>query len=225
MKPLLLELTGVGKDFVSVNERLRVLESVDLRVAAGETMAVTGPSGSGKSTLLAIMAGLESPSAGQVCRDGTPAGDWNEERLARWRRRRVGFVFQSFRLAPTLTALENAALPLELLGELPREAEVRARELLETLGLKARLDHYPSELSGGEQQRVAIARAYAHRPTLILADEPTGSLDRATAGQVLKSLIDTHQAAGSALVVVTHDPHVANALGRVVRLDSGRIIP
>lgn len=224
MNASILELIGVSKDFISGSERLRVLEGVELTVGSGETLAVTGPSGSGKSTLLAILAGLETPSAGRVRRDGIQDEDWNEERLALWRRRRVGFVFQNFRLVPTLTALENAALPLELLGESPHQAEKRASELLEALGLGARLAHRPVELSGGEQQRVAIARAYAHRPALILADEPTGSLDRTTAGHVLKNLLDTHKTAGSALVVVTHDSDVAAALGRVVRLESGRIL-
>jgi putative ABC transport system ATP-binding protein len=220
-----LELSGVGKDFVSGGERLRVLESVDLTVRAGETLAVTGPSGSGKSTLLGIMAGLERPSAGTVRRDGEDATAWDEERLARWRRGRLGFVFQSFRLVPTLTALENAAMPLELLGASPAEAEARAAELLKSLGLGERLGHRPAALSGGEQQRAALARAYAHKPALILADEPTGSLDRATAERVLAALLELNAASGTALVVVTHDPAVAGALGRSVRLERGRVAP
>ncbi|MDX6770200.1 MAG: ABC transporter ATP-binding protein [Elusimicrobiota bacterium] len=222
MTPI-LELSGVSKDFASGTERLRVLESVDLVVRPGETLAVTGPSGSGKSTLLGIMAGLERPSAGTARRDGQDATDWDEERLSRWRRSRLGFVFQSFRLVPTLTALENAAMPLELLGVAPGEAEERAAGLLRTLGLGERLHHRPTALSGGEQQRAALARAYAHKPALILADEPTGSLDRATAERVLASMLELNAAAGTALVVVTHDPAVAGALGRAVRLERGRI--
>ncbi len=223
MNAPLLGLTGVGKEFPSGGETLRVLSGVDLTVRPGETLAITGPSGSGKSTLLAILAGLERPSFGTVARDGADATAWDEEALARWRRSRVGFVFQSFRLMPTLTAVENAAFPLELLGEPPREAEARAAELLAGLGLGARLAHRPAQLSGGEQQRVAIARAYAHRPALILADEPTGSLDRATAARVLDSLLESNARAGAALVVVTHDPMVAERLGRRVALEGGRL--
>jgi putative ABC transport system ATP-binding protein len=223
MSAPILELSGLGKDFVSGAERLRVLDGVELTVRAGETLAVTGPSGSGKSTLLGVMAGLERPSAGRVRRDGEDASDWDEERLARWRRRRLGFVFQSFRLMPTLTALENASLPLELLGSPPAEAAARAARLLEELGLSERLGHRPAELSGGEQQRVALARAYAHGPALILADEPTGSLDRATAEKVLAALLALNARSGTALVAVTHDPAVASALGRSVRLERGRI--
>ena len=222
MSPI-LELSGVTKEFASGAETLRVLDGASLAVSGGETVAVTGPSGSGKSTLLGIMAGLERPTSGRVLRDGEDASAWDEERLALWRRRRLGFVFQSFRLVPTLTALENAALPLELLGTPPAEAEARAAELLTGLGLGGRLAHPPSALSGGEQQRVALARAWAHRPALILADEPTGSLDRATAERVLASLLELNAKSGTALVVVTHDPAVAGALGRSVRLERGRV--
>lgn len=222
MNPI-LDLKGVNKEFVSGGERLRVLESVDLIVRPGDAFAVTGPSGSGKSTLLAIMAGLERPSSGIVRRDGEDAASWDEDRLSRWRRSRLGFVFQSFRLVSTLTALENAAMPLELLGSAPAEAEARAAELLRALGLGERLHHRPNALSGGEQQRAALARAYAHKPALILADEPTGSLDRATAERVLAALLELNAASGTALVVVTHDPAVSGALGRSVRLERGRI--
>jgi putative ABC transport system ATP-binding protein len=219
----LLELSGVSKEFPSGAETLRVLAGVDLTVRAGETLAITGPSGSGKSTLLAVLAGLERPTSGAVKRDGEDAGGWDEERLARWRRRRAGFVFQSFRLMPTLTAVENASFPLELLGEAPAAAAARAGELLTALGLDGRLAHRPSQLSGGEQQRVAIARAYVHRPALILADEPTGSLDRATAARVLDALLSVNARASAALVVVTHDPMVAERMDRRVSLDAGRL--
>jgi putative ABC transport system ATP-binding protein len=219
----LLKLAGVSKEFPSGAETLRVLLGVDLTVTAGETLAIMGPSGSGKSTLLGILAGLERPTTGIVKRDEEDATAWDEERLALWRRRRVGFVFQSFRLMPTLTALENASFPLELLGEGPVEAEARAKGLLEDLGLGNRLGHRPGQLSGGEQQRVAIARAYAHGPALILADEPTGSLDRATAGRVLDELLAANSRSGAALVIVTHDPMVAERMGRRVRLENGRI--
>jgi putative ABC transport system ATP-binding protein len=221
----LLELKNVNKEFPSGRELLRVLSGVDIVIHPGETLAITGPSGSGKSTLLGILAGLERPTSGGVARDGEDAGNWDEERLALWRRRRVGFVFQSFRLMPTLTAVENASFPLELLGEGPVEAERRAGQLLGELGLGERLGHRPAQLSGGEQQRVAIARAYAHRPALILADEPTGSLDRATAGKVLDALLDVNERSGAALIVVTHDPMAAERLGRSVRLENGRLVP
>jgi putative ABC transport system ATP-binding protein len=225
MSAPILELSGIAKDFASGNESLRVLDGIELVIRAGETLAVTGPSGSGKSTLLGIMAGLERPSFGTVRRDGADASSWNEDQLAHWRRRRLGFVFQSFRLVPTLTALENAAMPLELLGETPARAEERAAELLLALGLDGRLKHRPAALSGGEQQRVALARAYAHGPALILADEPTGSLDRATAEKVLAALLELNARSGTALAVVTHDPTVASALGRSVRLERGRLAP
>jgi putative ABC transport system ATP-binding protein len=221
----LLELKSVSKEFPSGGDILRVLSGVDITIRPGETLAITGPSGSGKSTLLGILAGLERPTSGGVARDGEDAGGWDEERLALWRRRRVGFVFQSFRLMPTLTAVENASFPLELLGEGPVEAERRAGQLLGELGLGERLGHRPAQLSGGEQQRVAIARAYAHRPALILADEPTGSLDRATAAKVLDALLEVNERSGAALVVVTHDPMAAERLGRSVRLENGRLVP
>ncbi|NNN06859.1 MAG: ABC transporter ATP-binding protein [Elusimicrobia bacterium] len=223
MSAPLLELIGVSKEFSSQDAALRVLTDLDFSVHAGETVAVTGPSGSGKSTLLSLLAGLDRPTSGRVRRDGTDAADWDEERVARWRRARVGFVFQNFRLMPTLTALENAAFPLEMQGASPAAASERALELLTDLGLAPRAAHRPSQLSGGEQQRVAIARAYAHRPALILADEPTGSLDRATAARVLDALLAVHARSGAALVIVTHDPAAAERLGRRVRLDAGRL--
>jgi putative ABC transport system ATP-binding protein len=217
----LIELVGVGKDFSSSLETVRVLSDVSMAIKSGETFAITGPSGSGKSTLLAILAGLERPSIGRIQRDGIDTTNWDEEALARWRKQRVGFVFQSFRLIPTLTALENASFPLELLGESPLSAEKRARELLDILGLGHRFSHRPSELSGGEQQRVAIARAYVHRPALILADEPTGSLDRNTASKVLDALLEANQKMGSGLIIVTHDEIVAQRMKRHLKLDNG----
>ncbi|UPT74375.1 MAG: ABC transporter ATP-binding protein [Elusimicrobiota bacterium] len=223
MSAPVLELRGVVKEFASGSEVLRVLDGVDLSIKAGETLAVAGPSGSGKSTLLGIMAGLERPTSGSVLRDGRDAARWSEDEAALWRRRRLGFVFQTFRLVPTLSALENASLPLELLGARPADAEEQAAALLGTLGLGGRLSHRPAQLSGGEQQRVAIARAYVHKPALILADEPTGSLDRATAERVLAALLELNARAGTALAVVTHDPAVAEALGRTARLERGRV--
>ncbi|MBI4424615.1 MAG: ABC transporter ATP-binding protein [Elusimicrobia bacterium] len=214
----LLRLEEVSKEFRSGGRLLRVLHEVDLSVQAGETLAVTGPSGSGKSTLLAVMAGLDRPSSGRVTFEGAVISDYDEERLAAWRRRHLGFVFQSFRLIASLTALENVALPLELAGSAPEEAARRASELLAALGVDGRGRHLPHQLSGGEQQRVAIARAYIHGPSLILADEPTGSLDRDTAARVLDALFEANARHRTALVVVTHDPAVAARASRSVSL-------
>jgi len=217
----LLELKGVCKEFVTAAETLHVLRGVDLKVRPGETLAVTGPSGSGKSTLLAIIAGLERPDSGEASFRGASLGAMSEDQLALWRRRSVGFLFQNFRLLPSLTALENAALPLEILGLRADEAAGRAARLLGELGLAERAGHFPHQLSGGEQQRVAMARAYAHEPELILADEPTGALDRESAATTLEALLRVHASRGGALVVVTHDPAVAARMSRVLRLERG----
>lgn len=213
-----LAVENLVKEFTSAGQRLRVLDGVSLSVAPGETVAVTGPSGSGKSTLLGLMAGLERPTSGRVLFEGEDVGAWDEERLAAWRRESIGFVFQNFRLVPSLTAMENAALPLELGGAPAAEAAERAGAILGELGLGGRLGHYPHQLSGGEQQRAAIARAYAHAPRLIFADEPTGSLDRETSRRVFDALLEANAKRGAALVVVTHDPAVAGRLARSVSL-------
>ena len=222
MTSTLLAAEGVSKAFELESGTLRVLAEVSVSVAEGETVAVTGPSGSGKSTLLGILAGLERPSSGRVLWRGEEVHAWDEERRSAWRRGEVGFIFQNFRLVPSLTALENAALPLELVGRSAGDAAQAARGLLAELGLGGREDHYPHQLSGGEQQRVAIARAYAHGPKVILADEPTGSLDRETAETVFEALLTANARRGAALVVVTHDPAVAGRLSRAVALDRGR---
>ncbi len=206
---------------------LTVLEGVDLDVAAGEVVAVLGPSGSGKTTLLGLLAGLDRPSAGSVTLDGVALDKLDEDGRAALRAERVGFVFQTFRLLPTLTALENVLVPLELLpdGRIPAaaEAEARARDLLVRVGLGARLDHYPAQLSGGEQQRVGLARAFAAGPLLLFADEPTGNLDRETGRTVADLLFALNREAGTTLVIATHDLELAGRAGRVVRLDAGRI--
>jgi len=206
---------------------LTVLEGVDLDVAAGEVVAVLGPSGSGKTTLLGLLAGLDRASQGSVSLDGVRLDELDEDARARLRAERVGFVFQGFHLLPTLTALENVLVPLELMPDARRltadEAEARARELLVRVGLGERLDHYPAQLSGGEQQRVAIARAFAARPRLLFADEPTGNLDRVTGRAVVELLLALNREAGTTLVVVTHDLELARRAGRVVHLDAGRI--
>src|SRR5215475_1132011 len=201
--------------------RVHILKDISLRVASGETIGLIGPSGSGKSTLLMVMAGLERPDSGQVVVNGTPFNALSEDALARFRGRQVGIVFQSFHLIPTMTALENVAVPLELAGNL--DAAKRAAEELRSVGLGDRLHHYPSQLSGGEQQRVALARALAPRPSILVADEPTGNLDEATGKQIVDLLFAKHAERGMTLVLVTHDTSLAQRCDRVVRLRSGRI--
>ena len=219
----LLSLEAVSKDYSSPAGPLRVLHGVTVTVAPGEPVAVTGPRGSGKSTLLGLMAGLERPDAGRILHRGADLGALSEDGLAAWRRRTLGFVFQSHRLIAPLSALENAMLPLELSGVAEEEARAKALEALGALGLSARADHRPHQLSGGEQQRVAIARAYVHSPELILADEPTGALDGDTAAAVLDSLLALNAGRGTALVLVTHNPEAAARLSRRVALAKGRL--
>jgi putative ABC transport system ATP-binding protein len=201
-----------------------VLADVSLDVHEGETVAVMGPSGSGKTTLLGLCAGLDRPTSGTVSLAGADLGSMTEDERTAVRGRNVGFVFQSFRLLPTLTALENVTVPLELLGEGGRRASEAAAALLTRVGLGDRLRHYPSQLSGGEQQRVALARAFVHRPRLLFADEPTGNLDGETSGMIQDLLFELNREAGTALVVVTHDADLAARCGRVVRLRGGRVV-
>jgi putative ABC transport system ATP-binding protein len=206
---------------------LTVLEGVDLEVATGEVVAVLGPSGSGKTTLLGLLAGLDRASEGSVILDGVALDGLDEDARAALRAERIGFVFQTFQLVPTLTALENVLVPLELLpdGRAPAaaEAEARARDLLSRVGLGARLDHYPAQLSGGEQQRVGLARAFAARPRLLFADEPTGNLDRETGRSVADLLFALNHESGTTLVIVTHDLELAGRASRIVHLDAGRV--
>ena len=199
-----------------------ILDGVTLDVPSGQFVAVTGPSGSGKSTLLGLVAGLDRPTAGTIRVDGTELGALDEDALARLRLAKIGYVFQSFHLIPTLTATENVAIPLELAGA--PDAPARARALLEEVGLKLRGGHYPAELSGGEQQRVALARAVANQPGLLLADEPTGNLDSATGAQIIDLLLSLHRRLGITLILVTHDPALAAHAGRVVELRDGRVV-
>jgi putative ABC transport system ATP-binding protein len=219
--PPRIELRRLTRRLPSGGRMLTILDAVDLEVAAGESVAVLGPSGSGKSTLLALMAGLDRPSSGEVLIDGEPVQALSEDRLALLRRRKIGFVFQSFQLLGNLTAHENVLLPLELLAI--ADAGRRADELLAAVGLGERGHHYPSQLSGGEQQRVALARAFATRPPLLLADEPTGNLDGATGRRVLDVLGELRRRHGTTLVLVTHDPAVAAIADRRVHLVDGRI--
>lgn len=200
---------------------MTILSGVSFRVAAGETIAVVGASGSGKSTLLGLLAGLDVPTTGSVCIAGRNLNELDEDGRAALRAELVGFVFQSFHLLPALTALENVMLPLELAGE--RDARRHAREVLAEVGLAGRVDHYPNQLSGGEQQRVAIARAFATQPKILFADEPTGSLDTRTGEKIIELLFDLNTRRGTTLVLVTHDERLAARCDRVLTLDAGRL--
>jgi putative ABC transport system ATP-binding protein len=202
--------------------RVEILRGIDLKVGAGEGVALLGPSGSGKSSLMAVLAGLERPSGGAVRVAGLDFAALDEDRLAVARRGRIGIVLQAFHLLPTMTALENVAVPMELAGE--ADAFARAAAELDAVGLGERASHYPAQLSGGEQQRVAIARALAPRPSLLFADEPTGNLDAATGTAIMDLLFARHERAGATLFVITHDARLAERCGRVVELCDGRIV-
>jgi putative ABC transport system ATP-binding protein len=219
----LVSLEAVHLNLASLAGEVNVLDGIDLEVASGETLGVVGPSGSGKSTLLMVMAGLERPSSGKVSVAGEDFSTMNEDGLARFRRDHIGIVFQSFHLIPTMTALENVAVPLELAGH--ADPFGAAAEELARVGLSRRLSHYPGQLSGGEQQRVALARAFAPRPKLLLADEPTGNLDGNTGRAVMDLLFDLNTRFGTALVLVTHDDSLAARSSRVVRVEDGKIKP
>ena len=216
-----LAARGIGKTVKSGEADLVILREIDLAVMPGEVVAVVGASGSGKSTLLAILAGLDTPTAGAVQLAGEDLFALDEDARAELRGRAVGFVFQSFQLLPSLTALENVMLPLELAAR--EDAEDQAREILSRVGLAERLQHYPKHLSGGEQQRVALARAFVVRPQVLLADEPTGSLDAESGEAVIELLFQLNREAGTTLVMVTHDEHLAQRCTRIVRLAAGRI--
>ncbi|CAJ0864985.1 sulfonate transport system ATP-binding protein [freshwater sediment metagenome] len=216
-----IELTDVDLTLGEGAARVHVLKGVSLSVAPGETVSLLGPSGSGKSTLLMTLAGLERPDSGSVRIDGRDLGALSEDALARFRGEKIGVVFQSFQLIPTMTALENVAVPLELSGN--PDAFAIAEAELEAVGLSRRMSHYPAQLSGGEQQRVALARALAPDPLILAADEPTGNLDSETGASVIDLIFAQQQRRGATLVLVTHDPGLAARCGRRVRLRSGRI--
>jgi putative ABC transport system ATP-binding protein len=219
---VVIEVRDLVMRLPSGSATITILDGVTLAVPARQFVAVTGPSGSGKSTLLGLIAGLDQPTAGSIRVDGIDLGGLGEDALARLRRERIGYVFQAFHLIPTLTALENVAIPLELAGA--PDALARAAALLAEMGLGPRAHHYPAQLSGGEQQRVALARAFANRPALLLADEPTGNLDSATGAQIIDLLVGRHRDHGATLVLVTHDPALARHADRVIELRDGRIV-
>jgi len=220
-KKTILSARGIGKTVKSGDSDLVILREIELTVTAGDALAVVGASGSGKSTLLAILAGLDTPSVGTVEVDGADLFGLDEDARAELRGKSVGFVFQSFQLLPSLTALENVMLPLELAGR--ADAEAVSREILSKVGLAERLSHYPKHLSGGEQQRVALARAFSVRPKLLFADEPTGSLDAEAGAGVIDLVFELNRGLGTTLVMVTHDEHLARRCERVIRLVAGRI--
>jgi putative ABC transport system ATP-binding protein len=219
----MIEAKNLIKTFASGALNIDVLKGIDLDVHKGEVLAIEGPSGSGKSTLLGLLAGFDSPTQGSIKIDGEEITGMDEDQLAVLRGRKVGFVFQSYNLIPTLTAEENVLLPMELRGDVSRPQR-RARELLSEVGLEARAAHYPAQLSGGEQQRVALARAFACRPALLLADEPTGNLDSTTGNLVLEMLLELNRNNGTTLVIVTHDPVLSRLANRIIRIRDGRIV-
>jgi putative ABC transport system ATP-binding protein len=220
--PAALRAEGLGKRVPLPSGELMILDDIGFEIAQGDTVAIVGASGSGKSTLLSLLAGLDTPSSGSVTLDGETLSALDEDGRARVRGEKVGFVFQSFQLLPSLTALENVMLPLELRGD--ADVESPARLILEKVGLGERLGHYPRQLSGGEQQRVALARAFVTRPSLLFADEPTGNLDTNTGQAIIELLFALNAETGTTLVLVTHDEHLAVRCGRILRLDGGRLV-
>jgi putative ABC transport system ATP-binding protein len=218
----MLEATDLTKEYQSGASRLAVLKHVNFTIPQGSFVAIVGPSGSGKTTLLGLLAGLDTPSSGSVSLDGADLTKLTEDQRAQLRGEKVGFVFQSFQLIPTLTAIENVQVPLELRGD--AGAPERAKDLMERVGLGDRLDHFPAQLSGGEQQRVAIARAFSNAPRILFADEPTGNLDGATGGRIVELLEQLNRESGSTIVLVTHEMALAERAGRIIRLRDGEVV-
>jgi putative ABC transport system ATP-binding protein len=219
----LIQIRDLTKSIDTGSHRVDILKGIDLEIPTGQFAAIMGPSGSGKSTLLGLMAGLDSPTSGQVLLDGQDITRLSEDEMAVLRGRKIGFVFQSYYLIPTLTAEENVLLPMELAGQ-DGGGRKRARELLDRVGVEGRHDHYPVQLSGGEQQRVALARAFALRPPILLADEPTGNLDTATGHAVLELLLAQNREHGATLVLVTHEESLANRADRRILLRDGLVV-
>ncbi len=217
----IIEVENLKLSLPSQAGAVNILRGLNLAIARGATAGLVGPSGSGKSTLLMVLAGLERPTSGRVSVAGEDLARLGEDGLARFRRRHIGIVFQSFHLVPTMTALENVAIPLEFAGR--RDAFARAEEELKLVGLGARLTHYPGQLSGGEQQRVALARAVIADPDILLADEPTGNLDQATGAEIIELMFDLHRRKGTTLVLITHDERLAARCERIIRLRDGLI--
>ena len=218
----ILKISGLEKTYTSGSKQLTVLQNIDFEVEKGQTFSIIGPSGSGKTTLLGLCAGLDQPNAGTVELCGHDLSALNEDERAALRNKEVGFIFQNFQLLPTLTAIENVSVPLELQGD--KNASTRAKELLEQVGLADRIDHYPSQLSGGEQQRVALARAFVNKPSILFADEPTGNLDEETGEKVIKLLFELNKSAGTTLVIISHDLDLANRTQQILRLKGGQIL-
>ncbi len=218
----ILHIADLGKTYQSAGATLTVLDHINFSVEAGSTNAIVGPSGSGKTTLLGLCAGLDRASSGIVELNGINIGTMSEDKRAQVRNRYIGFIFQNFQLLPTLTALENVMVPLELRGE--RNIKSRALDLLDKVGLSARGHHYPAQLSGGEQQRVSLARAFSNQPKILFADEPTGNLDAETSEKVIKLIFDLNREAGTTLVVVTHDLELAARTQRIIRIKGGKLM-
>ncbi|TYB76282.1 ABC transporter ATP-binding protein [Bizionia myxarmorum] len=218
----ILKITGLEKTYTSGNKQLTVLHDITFDVEKGQTFSIVGPSGSGKTTLLGLCAGLDQPNSGIVELCGQDLNTLNEDQRAQLRNKEVGFIFQNFQLLPTLTALENVSVPLELQGS--KAATTKSMALLEKVGLGDRLHHYPSQLSGGEQQRVALARAFANSPSILFADEPTGNLDEETGEKVIQLLLDLNTENGTTLVIITHDLELANRTQQILKLKGGKIV-
>ncbi len=220
--PKILKINGLEKTYTSGQKQLTVLKHISFDVEKGQTFSIVGPSGSGKTTLLGLCAGLDDPNAGSVELCGHDLNELNEDERAQLRNKEVGFIFQNFQLLPTLTALENVSVPLELQGN--KTAKTTSIALLEKVGLGDRIHHYPSQLSGGEQQRVALARAFANRPSILFADEPTGNLDEETGEKVIQLLFELNKEAGTTLVIISHDLDLANRTQQILRLKGGQIV-
>ena len=218
----ILNIQNVSKTYQSAGRTLTVLEHISFSVEAGATMSIVGPSGSGKTTLLGLAAGLDRASTGSVELNGIKLDNLNEDQRALVRNKHVGFIFQNFQLLPTLTALENVMVPLELRGE--KNVKPRALDLLQKVGLADRGHHYPAQLSGGEQQRVSLARAFSNKPQILFADEPTGNLDAETSEKIIELIFNLNKEAGTTLILVTHDFDLANKTGRIIKLKGGKVV-
>jgi putative ABC transport system ATP-binding protein len=220
--PKILKISGLEKTYASGNKQLTVLRDITFDIEKGQTFSIVGPSGSGKTTLLGLCAGLDEPNSGTVELCGKDLSTMNQDQRAQLRNKEVGFIFQNFQLLPTLTALENVSVPLELLGS--KVAVKKSMALLDKVGLADRYHHYPSQLSGGEQQRVALARAFANTPSILFADEPTGNLDEDTGEKVIQLLFELNKDAGTTLVIITHDLDLANRTEQILRLKGGQVL-